>query len=160
MSHTCLTDVWHLDVFTLAAAWSPPCISSTAKTEPSPWWRHQMETFSALLHRSPANSPHKGQWRQALMFSLMRAWTNGRVNNRNASNLRRRRGHYDAAVMSIDPLHLLKGCKRSIGLSWRRHDISRHKGLVFSLLSARTSWSAEGRVGDGTKSPAAHLTSL
>ena len=33
------------------------------------WWRHQMETFSALLalcfvwgvHRSPANSPHKGQ---------------------------------------------------------------------------------------------------
>ena len=31
------------------------------------WWRHQMETFSALLalcagnHRSPVNSPHKGQ---------------------------------------------------------------------------------------------------
>ena len=39
-----------------------------------PWWRHQMETFSALLalvrgiHRSPVNSPHKGQWRGALMF--------------------------------------------------------------------------------------------
>ena len=39
------------------------------------WWRHQMETFSALLdicagiHRSPVNSPHKGQWRGALMFS-------------------------------------------------------------------------------------------
>ena len=31
----------------------------------SPWWHHQMETFSALLtiHRSPVNSPHKGQWR-------------------------------------------------------------------------------------------------
>ena len=33
------------------------------------WWRHQMETFSALLvlcegiHRSPVNSPHKGQRR-------------------------------------------------------------------------------------------------
>ena len=41
------------------------------------WWRHQMETFSVLLalcvgiHRSPVNSPHKGQWRGALMFSLI-----------------------------------------------------------------------------------------
>ena len=38
-----------------------------------PWWRHQMETFSALLalcgiYRSPVNSPHKGQWRGALIF--------------------------------------------------------------------------------------------
>ena len=41
----------------------------------NPWWRHQMEIFSALLamraiHRSPVNSPHKGQWREALIFSL------------------------------------------------------------------------------------------
>ena len=39
------------------------------------WWRHQMETFSALLARcegnSPVNSPHKGQWRGDLMFSLI-----------------------------------------------------------------------------------------
>ena len=53
-----------------------------------PWWRHQMETFSALLaicagiHRSPVNSTHKGQWRGALMFSLIYPWTNGCVNNR------------------------------------------------------------------------------
>ena len=38
------------------------------------WWRHQIETFSALLaicagiHRSPVNSPHKGQWHGALIF--------------------------------------------------------------------------------------------
>ena len=38
------------------------------------WWRHQMETFSALLaicagnSPVPMNSPHKGQWRGALMF--------------------------------------------------------------------------------------------
>ena len=42
-----------------------------------PWWRHQMETFSALLdlvwgiHWSPVNSLTKGQWRRALMFSLI-----------------------------------------------------------------------------------------
>ena len=32
------------------------------------WWRHQMETFSALLAICAGNSPHKGQWRGALMF--------------------------------------------------------------------------------------------
>ena len=47
------------------------------------WWRHQMETFSALLapcaDNSPVTgkSPHKGQWRGALMFSLISAWING-----------------------------------------------------------------------------------
>ena len=29
------------------------------------------------IHRSPVNSPHKGQWRGALMFSLICAWING-----------------------------------------------------------------------------------
>ena len=51
------------------------------------WWRHQMETFSALLvlctgnSPVPVNSPHKGQWRGALMFSLICVWINGWVNN-------------------------------------------------------------------------------
>ena len=69
------------------------------------WWRHQMETFSALLaiyagiHRSPVNSPHKGQWRGALMFSLICVWMNGWVNNREAGELRRYRAHYDVIVM-------------------------------------------------------------
>ena len=41
------------------------------------WWRHQMETFPRYwpfvrgIHRSPVNSPHKGQWRGALMFSVI-----------------------------------------------------------------------------------------
>ena len=64
-----------------------------------------METFSALLalcagiHRSPVNSPHKGQWRGTLMFSLICVWTNGWVNNREAGDLRRYRAHYDVTVM-------------------------------------------------------------
>ena len=48
----------------------------------------------------PVNSPHKGQWRGALMFSLIYVWINGWVNNREASDLRRHRGHYDVSVMS------------------------------------------------------------
>ena len=67
------------------------------------WWRHQMETFSALLALSagnspvPVNSPHKGQW--ALMFSLICTWINDWVNNHEAGDLRRHRGHYHVIVM-------------------------------------------------------------
>ena len=69
------------------------------------WWRHQMETFSALLALCagnspvPVNSPHKGQWRGALTFSLICVWINGWVNNRGAGDLRRHRGHYDVIEM-------------------------------------------------------------
>ena len=64
-----------------------------------------MMTFSALLasvrgiHRWPVNSPHKGQRRGALVFSLICAWMNGWVNNRMAGDLRRHRGHYEVTVM-------------------------------------------------------------
>ena len=37
--------------------------------------------FVRGIHRSPVNSPHKGQWRGALMFSLICACINGWVNN-------------------------------------------------------------------------------
>ena len=43
-----------------------------------PWWRHQMETLSALLAICAGNSPV--MWRGALMLSLIRVWINGRVN--------------------------------------------------------------------------------
>ena len=33
------------------------------------------------LRFKPVNSPHKGQWRGALMFSLICVWINGWVNN-------------------------------------------------------------------------------
>ena len=51
------------------------------------------------VHRSPVNSHHKGQWRGALMFSLICAWTNGWVNIRDAGDLRCHRAHYDDTVM-------------------------------------------------------------
>ena len=46
------------------------------------------------------NSPHKGQWRGALMFSSILAWTNGWVNNRDVGDLRDHRAHYDVTVMN------------------------------------------------------------
>ena len=60
------------------------------------------------IHRSSVNSPHKGQWRGALMFSLIGAWTGGWVNNRDAGDLRRYDTHYDATVLphAVSVLHL------------------------------------------------------
>ena len=46
------------------------------------------------------NSPHKGQWRGALMFSLICAPMNGWVNNHEAGDLRRHRCHYDGIVIN------------------------------------------------------------
>ena len=71
-----------------------------------PWWRHQMETFSALLAICAGRSPvpgefsAKGQWRGALMFSLICVWINGWVNNREVGNLRQYHAQYDVTVMS------------------------------------------------------------
>ena len=65
------------------------------------WWRHQMETFSALLALCAGNSPvigefpHEGQWRWTLMFSLIYASINSWVNNREASYLRHHHAHCD-----------------------------------------------------------------
>ena len=56
-------------------------------------------SFVQGIHRSPVNSPHKGQWRGALMFSLICTWTNGWVNNREAGDLRHHRTHYDVIIM-------------------------------------------------------------
>ena len=67
-----------------------------------------METFPRYwpfvrgIHRSPVNSPHKGQWRGALMFSLICVWINNWVNNHEADNLRRYLSHYDVTVMCED----------------------------------------------------------
>ena len=45
--------------------------------------------FVRGTHRWPVNSPHKGQWRGALMVSLICASINGWVNNGEAGDLRR-----------------------------------------------------------------------
>ena len=64
-------------------------------------WKHfpRYWPFVRGIHRSPVDSPLKGQWRGALVFSLICAWTNGWVNNRDAGDLRRHRAHYDVTVM-------------------------------------------------------------
>ena len=87
------------------------------------WWRHQMEisprcwSFVWGIQWSPMNSPHKGQWRGAFVFSLICAWTNRWVNNR-AGYLIRHCAHYDVTIM--------KQNKHPIACPWASY------GSVFS----------------------------
>ena len=64
-------------------------------------WKHFPRNWPFVrgIHRSPVNTPHNGQWRGALMFTLICVWINGWVNNRETGDLRRYRGHYDVIVM-------------------------------------------------------------
>ena len=56
-------------------------------------WKHFPRNWPCVrgIHRSPVNSPHKGQWRGALLFSLICVWINGWVYNREASDLKHHR---------------------------------------------------------------------
>ena len=65
-------------------------------------WKHfpRYWLFVRGIQRWPVNSPHEGQWRGALMFSLICAWTNGWVNKLQAGDLRRHHAHHDVIVMA------------------------------------------------------------
>ena len=70
-----------------------------------PWWRRQMETFSALLAISAENSPVPGEFptqrpvTRSFDVFLICVWINGWVNNGEAGDLRGYRAHYDVTVM-------------------------------------------------------------
>ena len=86
----------HIPLFSVDGTNDPYCHDDVIK------WKHFLRywPFVRGIHRSPVNSPHKGQWHGALMFSLICVWMNGWVNNdREAGDLRRHRSHYDVIVM-------------------------------------------------------------
>ena len=100
-------------------------------------WRHQMETFSVLLAICAGNSPVTGefssqsQWRWVLMFSLICAWINGWVNNREAGDLRRHRAHYNVTILYQELMRFQNQIKMGVtleaGFHWSDY-------LVFGLM--------------------------
>ena len=106
-------------------------------------WKHfpRYWPFVRGIHRSPVNSPHKGQWRGALMFSLICVWINGWVNNGEAGDLRRHRGHYDVNVM-----------KSYIHIDWRKDyettpteiNLSPFRMLVHFDMKLTSEWGKNG----------------
>ena len=101
--------------------------TTTSQGSLQTWWRHQMETFSALLalcagiHRSPVNSRHTGQWRGTLMFPLICAWINGWANDLEADDLRRHLAHYDVIVIeswSLMGVNCAWRCVQIVSSKW------------------------------------------
>ena len=91
--------------------------------------------FVRGIHRSPVNSPHKGQWHGALMFCLICAWTNVWVSNRDAGDLRRHCTHYDVTVMH-PPRQYTDAHTRPLRLNgifcWKKWIFIRRYTLIFA----------------------------
>ena len=81
--------------------WTWTAATKTSRQHDFIKWKHfpRYWPFVWGIHRSPVNSPDKGQWRGALMFSLICA-LNKRMNKHSwAGDLRRHCAHYDVIVM-------------------------------------------------------------
>ena len=88
---------WSMEATNLDSQW--PLFTDRTDVLPSNLHFPRYWPFVRGIHRSPVNSPHKGQWRGAFMFSLICAWINRWVNNREAGDLRRYPAHYEVIVM-------------------------------------------------------------
>ena len=91
-------------------------------------WKHfpHYWPFVTGIHRSPVDSPHKGQWRRALMFFVICAWANGWANKRGAGDMKRHHAHYDVTVMGDVMSHYWPNVR---GHHWSSVDSS-HKTLI------------------------------
>ena len=78
----------------------------------SSWWRHQTDTFSALLALCARNSPVTGEFpaqrpvTRSFDVFFFGAWIKGWVSNREAGNLRRYHVYNDVTVMMLRICHL------------------------------------------------------
>ena len=91
----------------------------------------------AVCEGSPVNSLHKGQWRGALKFSLICAWTNGWANNRDTGDLRRYRADCDVSVISTvlsALLQLWTDCVLKIVILYTKKEARQNERFLVSWL--------------------------
>ena len=124
-------------------------------------WKHfpRYWPFAREIHRSPVNSPHKGQWRGALMFSLIWVWMNDWVNNREAGDLRRDRAHFDVTVMhhiTFIGIELLILCQTSVAV-YLNHRQSLGTKLLYMHVDVTPTTKGGGYVVFNQKSSMWHL---
>ena len=110
-------------------------------------WKHIPPYWPIVreIHRLPFYSPHKGQWRAALMLSLICTWTNRNnlVNNLYADDLRRHRAHYDVTEMTYIRYMWYCSPVGKDGISINSHDIKciiTHDVITLSLKFITSSW--------------------
>ena len=98
------------------------------------WWRHQMETFSALLALCAGYSPVTGEFpsqrpvTQSFDVFIDLSWKNGWINSGEAGDLRRHCAHYDVTVMHnslVNQQLILTNAFESL-----KNTINRYHGMV------------------------------
>ena len=90
------------DIFRIHSSWDIFRILMTVHDDVTKWKHFPCyRPFVRGINRSRVKSPHKVQWRGALMLFLICAWMNDWVNNREADDLRRYRTHYDVIEMGV-----------------------------------------------------------
>ena len=111
------TEQWHIQ-FISDIVWPKgpckyQCLSitsfcySTLAVSVTAWWRHQMETLSALLVICTGNSPVTGEFPaqrpMTLSFDVFfdLPWINRWANNRESGDLIHHRAHYGVAIMEL-----------------------------------------------------------
>ena len=101
MNHNVLDDFYHESRFVFVRC-KGRYILITSNHDHVIKWKYFPHYWPCVrgIHRWPLNSPHKGQWRGALMFSFIVS----EYLNREAGELRRHRTHYDVIVMTISGL--------------------------------------------------------
>ena len=114
---------------------------------PYSWWRHPIEIFSVSLAFGAGNSPVTGEFPAQRpvtrnSVSLICAWINGWVNNREAGDLRHHRAHYDVTVMLVITLladvTASNSAKASVGIvmteKWNRFFFKLHWVSMMTFL--------------------------
>ena len=121
-----------LGIYCIRSKWQPALTSSNHDDVIK--WKHFARhwPFVRGIHRSLVKSPQKGQWRGAEIFSLICAWTNGWVNNRDAGILRRHRAHYDVIVMNSFSVQNLRPV---FGISLNTCIVKYTKSLSISVVT-------------------------
>ena len=106
-----LVPIWHQDIWNPHddVGWSVPLRNPPNLMQQVSWDMMTSSngnifraywSFVRGIHRSPVNTPHEGQWRGALVFSFIYAWTKSSISKRDTGDLWHHRAHYDVIVMS------------------------------------------------------------
>ena len=88
------SDVWYICIFIKSYRSASTHCKQYVRNSCLLYW-----SFSKMTINGQRLIPHKGQWREVLMFSLICSRIKGWVGNREAGDLRRHRAYYDVILM-------------------------------------------------------------
>ena len=112
-------------------------------------WKHfpRYWPFVRGIHQWPMNSPHKGQWRGALIFSWICVWINGWENIREAGDTKFRVTGLRASNSPVTGEFHTQRVSNAENVSiWWRHHSQGNFSVIFLLMRMSIRWPTMTRV--------------